>query len=125
MHKHNVRYQKTIDDRISAVREAIALTDDEGVIAPNQFMAEQLAIQLKTMLGSIEAIEKEIAVRYRSLADREIFDSFPAAGAQFAPRLLVAVNGGVKQRISGEPFLGFENTGQAIVQNRISSKRSV
>ena len=91
MHKHNVRYQKTIEDRISAIKEAIALTDDKGVIAPNQFMAEQLAIQLKTMLGSIESIEKEIAVRYRSLPDREIFDSFPAAGAQFAPRLLVAV----------------------------------
>lgn len=90
MHKHNVRSSKAIDHRVKAIRTATALTNDEGVIAPNQFMAEQLALQLKTIMASISAIEKEIAALYRPLADREIFDSFPGAGPQFAPRLLVA-----------------------------------
>lgn len=90
MHKHNVRSQKTIDTRINAIKTSTALTDDTGVIAPNQFMAQQLAHQLKTMLASIDANEKEIAVRYKALADCKIFDSFPGAGPQFAPRLLAA-----------------------------------
>ncbi|MGK0474109.1 MAG: hypothetical protein ACJAR0_004609 [Candidatus Azotimanducaceae bacterium] len=76
---HNVRSQKTIDTRINAIKTSTALTDDTGVIAPNQFMAQQLAHQLKTMLASIDAIEKETAVRYKALADCKIFDSFPGA----------------------------------------------
>ena len=45
---------------------------------------------LKVLLESIECIEKEINKRYRAMADRKIFDSFPGAGPQLAPRLLVA-----------------------------------
>ena len=66
------------------------LTEDEGVVVPNQLMAELEANQLKVLLESIECIEKEINKRYRAMADRKIFDSFPGAGPQLAPRLLVA-----------------------------------
>ena len=90
MHKHNVRQEHVVTKRNDAIRDAIPLTDDSGIIIPNQFMVEHLAVQLKSMLKAIEDIEQEIADRYRKMADRKIFDSFPAAGPQFAPRLFAA-----------------------------------
>ncbi len=72
------------------MKVVIALTEAEGVIVPNQLMTELLATQLKILLESIQRIEKEINKRYKAMADRKIFDSFPGAGAQYAPRLLVA-----------------------------------
>jgi transposase len=90
MHKHNVRRSETIERRLKAIRSAVPLTTDEGVVFPNQFMVERLAAQLRCLLESIARIEAEIEQRYQAMADREIFDSFPAAGPQFAPRLLTA-----------------------------------
>ena len=34
-HEHNARYPKVIERRIEAIRTAIPLTEDDGVIAPN------------------------------------------------------------------------------------------
>jgi transposase len=90
MHQHNVRYADVIEQRLAAIKTAIPLTEDEGVVVPNQLMAELEANQLKVLLQSIERIEQEIKKRYCAMADRKIFDSFPGAGPQFAPRLLVA-----------------------------------
>lgn len=90
MHQHNVRYADVIEQRLADIKSAIPLTEDEGVVAPNQLMAELEADQLKVLLQSIERIEQEIKKRYCTMADRKIFDSFPGAGAQYAPRLLVA-----------------------------------
>lgn len=90
MHQHNVRYADVIEKRFTDIKTAIPLTEDEGVVVPNQLMAELEANQLKVLLQSIERIEQEINTRYRAMADRKIFDSFPGAGPQFAPRLLVA-----------------------------------
>lgn len=90
MHQHNVRYVDVIEQRLVDIKSAIPMTADEGVLVPNQLMAELQANQLKVLLESIEQIEQEISKRYRVMADRKIFDSFPGAGAQYAPRLLVA-----------------------------------
>ncbi len=90
MHQHNVRYADVIKQRFTDTKSAMPLTDNEGVVVPNQLMAELEANQLKVLLQSIERIEQEINKRYRAMVDRKIFDSFPGAGAQLAPRLLVA-----------------------------------
>jgi len=90
MHQHNVRVADVIEQRLADIKTAMPLTEDVGVVVPNQLMAELEANQLKVQLHSIERIEKEINRRYRAMADRKIFDSFPGAGPQLAPRLLVA-----------------------------------
>jgi transposase len=90
MHQHNVRYADVVEQRLTDIKNATPLTEDEGVVVPNQLMAELEADQLKVLLQSIERIEQEINKRYRAMADRKIFDSFPGAGPQLAPRLLVA-----------------------------------
>ena len=50
----------------------------------------QLIPQLEVLIKAIQRMDKEIALRYATMADGYIFDSLPGAGAQYAPRLLVA-----------------------------------
>lgn len=73
------------------------LTVDKGIIEPNETIIKLLAGQLKHLIDAIQQLDKEIAQRYKSMEDRKIFDSFPGAGPQLAPRLLVAF-GGNRQR---------------------------
>jgi hypothetical protein len=44
--EHNSRYHTVIDKRIEAIKSAIPLTDDTGVIAPNQLLVDTLVHQL-------------------------------------------------------------------------------
>jgi transposase len=90
MQQHNARYVAVNDQRIEAIKAATPLTEDEGVVAPNRLMIEVLAPQLKVLLDAVERIDEEIKQRYRAMVDSKIFDSFPGAGPQMAPRLLVA-----------------------------------
>ena len=87
---HNARYTQVNQRRIDAIKTALPLTEDAGVNQPNQVMIEVLMPQLKIMLDGIKRLDDEIKPRYKTLADRKIFDSFPGAGPQYAPRLLVA-----------------------------------
>ena len=88
--QHNSRYAKVNEKRISEIKSARALTNDPGVIEPNQIMIEALIPQLKLLIESIARMDKEIKQRYRLQADHKIFDSLPGAGPQIAPRLLAA-----------------------------------
>ncbi|MFT5103881.1 MAG: transposase [Candidatus Latescibacterota bacterium] len=87
---HNARYPKINEDRVSAIKGAIALTDDCGVIDPNVALVRILIAQLRLLIGGIESLDKEIRTRYRAFEDRNIFNSFPGAGPQMAPRIFVA-----------------------------------
>ncbi len=87
---HNSRYPKINETRIKAIKSAIALTDDPGIIEPSSIMIRLLILQLKALIQAIEHMDKEIRQRYKQHKDRIIFDSFPGAGPQLSPRLLVA-----------------------------------
>jgi transposase len=87
---HNARYTQVNQQRIDAIKAAVALTDDAGVIEPNRILIDILMPQLKHLLDGIKQLDLEIRRRYRTLDDRYLFDSLPGAGPQFAPRLLVA-----------------------------------
>ena len=88
--QHNSRYDQVNEKRIVEIKSARALTDDIGVIEPNQILVEVLILQLQLLIESIARMDKEIKQRYRQQPDRKIFDSLPGAGPQIAPRLLVA-----------------------------------
>lgn len=88
--QHNSHYKTVNENRIKDIKAAIPLTKDEGVITPNKIMINVLIPQLKLLMAAIETLDKEIRKLYRSQSDRKIFDSFPGAGPQLAPRLLVA-----------------------------------
>lgn len=88
--EHNVRYPNVNEQRIEAIKTAVPLTRDPGVIEPNKILVSMLIEQLRLLICSIEQLDCEIRQRYRAQKDRVIFDSFPGAGPQLAPRLLVA-----------------------------------
>jgi len=87
---HNARYGEVNQQRIGAIKAAVALTDDAGIIEPNRILIGLLMPQLKQLLDSIKQLDLEIRHRYKTLDDRYLFDSLPGAGPQFAPRLLAA-----------------------------------
>jgi transposase len=89
-HAHHVRRNKLIEKRIESIRLAHPLTEDTGVIMPNQLLVQTLINQLEVLMEAIKEHDKEIKQRYAETADTEIFSSFPGAGPVFAPRLLVA-----------------------------------
>jgi len=88
--KHNSRYPAVIEKRIMAIKSAIPLTNDPGVIEPNQLLVDALVHQLALVMGHIQQFDKDIASRFKAFEDAALFQSLPGAGKQLAPRLLVA-----------------------------------
>jgi transposase len=87
---HNSRSDKRLEQRLELIKSAVSLTEDEAVVDVSRLTARMLAEQLRLLHYSIKTYEKEIAAVFARHPDRSIFDSFPGAGAQFAPRLLTA-----------------------------------
>ena len=87
---HHVRSADVITTRIEAIKHAVALTTDEGVIAPNTLLVQALVAQLRVTLQAIADFDAAIAQRAHTHPDFPLFDALPGAGAVFAPRLLVA-----------------------------------
>ena len=87
---HHVRSPDVITARIAAIKNAVALTTDAGVIAPNTLLVQALVAQLRVTLQAIADFDTAIAQRVQAHPDFPLFDALPGAGAVFAPRLLVA-----------------------------------
>lgn len=88
--QHNSHYPGKNEKRINDIKKSVTLTDDNGVIEPNRLMVELLVPQLKLLIESVMRMDSEIKKYYKNQADRMIFDSFPGAGPQLAPRIFVA-----------------------------------
>ena len=89
-HEHNVRRSELINARIQAIKTAVPLTEDEGVIQPYALLVGSLVDQLRATLKAIDTFDRMTAECAPAHPDFPIFDSFPAAGPVFAPRLLTA-----------------------------------
>jgi len=87
---HHVRSADVIQTRIKAIKSAVALTTDAGVITPNALLLQALVAQLRVTLQAIADFDTAIAQRAQDHPDFPLFDALPGAGAVFAPRLLVA-----------------------------------
>lgn len=88
--EHHVRYPKVIEKRIDDIRQAMPLTTDPGIIAPNTLMVEALVRQLRATLEAIDRFDKCIAEVARSHEDFAFFEALPGAGSVYAARLLAA-----------------------------------
>jgi transposase len=87
---HHVRAADVIDTRLQALKSAIALTTDDGVITPHVLLVQALIAQLRVTLQAIADFDQAMAQRAQDHPDFPLFDAWPGAGAVFAPRLLVA-----------------------------------
>jgi Transposase IS116/IS110/IS902 family len=87
---HHVRSADVITTRIEAIKNAVALTTDEGVIAPHTLLVQALVAPLRVTLQAMAAFDTAIAQRAQAHPDFPLFDALPGAGAVFAPHLLVA-----------------------------------
>lgn len=100
--KHSVRSEDLINERIKRLKDAIPLTQDSGIIQPAIALTKALVAQLRPLLNSISDYDQLIADRFKVHPDAYIFDSLPAAGPVFAPRLLAAFGSNRERYSSAE-----------------------
>jgi transposase len=87
--QHHVQ-TRLIAPRIQAIKTAMPLTTDEGVITPQVCLVRALVAQLRATLQAIEDFDRVIAQLAPTHPDFALFQALPGAGPVFAPRLLVA-----------------------------------
>jgi transposase len=89
-HAHHVRSAERIEERLTLVRNAVSLTNDAAVLSTQPLLVATLIGLLEALHPAIEGYNHRIAEAFARQADATLFESFPGAGAQLAPRLHVA-----------------------------------
>ena len=87
---HHVRYEAVLKRRVDAIKTAVPLTKDEGVIMPHSAVVKALVLQLRATNQAVRDLEAAIAELVAQHEDYELFSALPGAGPAFAPRLLAA-----------------------------------
>jgi transposase len=70
---HNARYSEANHRRIEAIKNAVSLTDDPGVVDPNRLFVQILIKQLALTLGAIRRFDQTIAEQFTTMADANLF----------------------------------------------------
>ncbi len=94
------------EQRIVAIKQAVPLTHDRGVIDSHQLLSTTLASQIQLLIKAIRDFDKQIHSLFESMEDAYIFKALPGTGPCLGPRLLAAF---------GEDRNRFNNAGE--VQN--------
>jgi transposase len=89
-HAHHVRSVERIAERLALVPTARALTNDAAVLATQPVLVAALLGQLEALQPAIDDYDERITRCFDRQPDAKLWASFPGAGAQLAPRLLVA-----------------------------------
>src|SRR5256712_3310274 len=76
---HHVRSADVIQTRIEAIKRAVALTTDAGVIIPNTLMVHALVAQLRVTLQASADFDNPIAPRAQNNPHCPLFAALPAA----------------------------------------------
>lgn len=76
--RHNSHYETVNNTRLLSIKEAVPLTEDEGVIAPNQLLVEVLIAQFKLLLMGIEQLDKAIKQLYKKQQDKAVLIAYLA-----------------------------------------------
>jgi transposase len=80
--------QRLIDERLQRMQRAVALTEDRAIIETSVMKAQLIAKQLHELAVAISEYDRKLRRLYFAHPDRELFASFPGAGAALQPRLL-------------------------------------
>ncbi len=96
-HQHGVRGEDLIAGRIAALRAAMPLTGDSGILVPALLRTKTLVAVLRAQLDGTAEYDEAIAKAFKAHPDAAVFASLPGAGPAFAPRL-PAANGRDRER---------------------------
>lgn len=88
--KHQCRDQAKNQARIEDMRQAIAATHDGAVVTAHRAAARAAVRLIGGLNQSIQEYDQQIQELAHAHPDFAIFDSLPAAGPVFAPRLIAA-----------------------------------
>ena len=84
------RNPKVIENRLELIATGCALTNDAAVIESNSMFIKALIDEIRVLNKSIAEYDARISKVFKEHPDTFIFKSFPGAGQQQAPRLMVA-----------------------------------
>ena len=120
---HNMRFKALMEERITAIKSATALTDDIAIIMPHRLQALVLIEQLRVLLKAIDQFDEESEKLANQHVDYGLFSCLPGAGPSLAPRLLVAFG---EQRDRFKNVVEFQcYSGIAPVTERSGQKHTV
>jgi transposase len=88
--EHHVPSLSVTQRRITALKNALPLTEDPAVIEPNALLVQALLEQLRVTLQAVKRFDAEIVLVAETLPDYALFRALPGAGPALAPRLLTA-----------------------------------
>ncbi len=89
-HEHNCRSAELIQERITAIYQAIPATKDQAVLEAGALTARGLVTMLATLRSNIAVFDQRIAELVLAHPDSALFSSLPGAGPVLVPRLIVA-----------------------------------
>lgn len=87
---HNSRSEEKIQERLEAIKKAMALTSDPALLGPLQLQAQCLGQQLAAVQKSVAAYDEQIRVVFQGHSEAWLFRDLPGAGPVLAPRLAAA-----------------------------------
>jgi transposase len=87
---HNYRRGDKLEALLERITTAVIVTTDSAIIEPAAAHVRLLAAQLRVILLALPEFDEKIATLFAAHPDASIFESFPGAGPQLAPRLLTA-----------------------------------
>lgn len=79
-----------IDQRLAEIRAEVAFHDDQVITETAVLLIQSELAQIRALNASIVAYDDRIASVFAAHQDASIFESFPGAGEQLAPRLAAA-----------------------------------
>jgi transposase len=77
-------------EAVEAIRQAMPLTKDTAVLEHARLTIRHLVSQLELLNEAVAECDQTIATLFARHPDRDLFASFPGAGATLAPRLAAA-----------------------------------
>ena len=87
---HHSRSERCIRKRLELIASGCPLTTDPAIVEPLMMHAKQLVSEIRALNKSVERYDDRIRKLFAAHPEAMLFRSFPGAGEQLAPRLLVA-----------------------------------
>jgi transposase len=94
---HRARSEELIEQRLKLIAEARPLTHDHAVIAPAVMQVQMFVEMLRVQEKHITRFDERIAELFAAHPAAAFFRQLPGAGANLAPRLLVAFGDDLKR----------------------------